>query len=215
MKKLFQIDKYIIILVLLYFFYSCKGQSADVDSCKQNLKIAKENIKSYYKNNNKTSLLYAIDNANLSAQCAETRIGAIEIKLSIYMLLKEYKTGQIYLDSLKEDDFKLNYKRDYWYNYFAALEAESKSDTTERNKFYNEIIINVENYLKSKDTSSGILDKEPYYDLFYIKSKILGRNEFDNQINNLEKKYAIDSIFLESLKSTFYKTSVDSKVINN
>ncbi len=215
MEKLFQINKYLFILILLYLFYGCEGQSANLDACKINIRIARENIKSFYQTNNKQLLLDAINNANQSVQCGPTRIAGVEIKLSIYMLLKEYKTGQTYLDSLKEEDFKLRYKKNFWYNYLGALEAESNSDTAERSKYYNKIIDNVDNYIKTNDSSSGMLDKEPYYDLFFIKSKILTREDFNKQVDNVEIKYRSDSTFLQSLKTTFYRTSADSNSIIN
>jgi len=211
--RLFQTNKYIVVLVTFCFFYSCKGQSADVDSCKLNIKIARKNINDFYQNNDKLLLTHAMNSVNKSIQCKETRLGGIEIKLSIYMLLKDYKTGQMFVDSLSETDFKYKYKRFFWSNYFAASDAEFNSDTLDRDKYYSEIIKNVESYINTEDEVKGTFDKEAYYDLFYIKQKVVSQKEVYEQIDKLENKYPSEKIFLESLKSTFYENPVSSKDI--
>src|SRR5580658_3903766 len=129
-RSLYQIRGHIVIILFIYSFSSCRGQSNNKDSCIAHLKNARRNINSYYKNSEQALLFVALKEVEQSTQCTETRYGAIELKLSLLLILKKYKEGYIYTDSLSESDFKYKYKRQMWHNYFLALNYESNFDTT-------------------------------------------------------------------------------------
>ncbi|MBS1948277.1 MAG: hypothetical protein JST47_10965 [Bacteroidetes bacterium] len=194
---------FIMAVIAIVYFDSCNGQSQNSDTCITHLKNARRNLNAYYKSNDQSSLAIAMNEVEQSMQCDKTKRGAIELKLSLLILLNQYQHGYQYVDSLGETDFKLKYKKGMWQNFFLALECESKFDTVGRNKYYNNIIPIVENYIQSENKQKGQIDEEPYYDLFFIKAKVSDPKQIDFELDSLKQKYPSEGDFFEGLKSTF------------
>ena len=91
-----------------------------------------------------------------------------------------------------------------YYNSFLALDYESKQDTANRNKNYNEIIPSIENYIQKESEPKSQLDEEAYYDLFYIKAKVSDQKKITTEIDNLIQKYYSEKDFLEGVKNTLF-----------
>ena len=135
--------------------------------------IIRNGISTYYKINEKLLLNKSLNNVEQALKCKETRYKAIDLKISLLILLKKYRNGYKFIDSLSEKDFKKGYKKKMNYNYFLALEYESKADTANRNKYFNEIIAHIQNYIQQENISKDKLNEEAYYDLFSVKAKVL------------------------------------------
>jgi hypothetical protein len=157
--------------LLFYCLYvivnGCNGQSKDLENCKLHYRKATANIDIYYQNKDTSLLKNALGDVEQSLECPETKKASIEIKIGILSLLKEYGNAYRYIDSLKDSDFKLKYKKMMDYNYFLALDRESKSDTIGRNRFIDSAKSLIQNYINKESK----FDEEAYYDLFYISSK--------------------------------------------
>jgi hypothetical protein len=131
--------------IFCFFFtlFSCNSQSTKTDNCKLQFKAAKDSLNAYYRGNEESLLQSALENVERSIRCDEIRDKSIELKISLLILLKKYKIGYMFIDSLRRDDFKASYKKKMNYNYFLVLEHESKGDTTNRDKLLNEIISDI------------------------------------------------------------------------
>ncbi len=119
------------------------------------------------------------------------------------MMLKAYKKGYQFIDSLKINDFRLPYKKELSYNYFMAMEYESEGDTVNRDKRFLHTISVIENYIKRKPQIN--IDEEACYDLFLIKSKVTGQTQVKQEISQLKQKYPQSIDFLNTLESSLYE----------
>jgi len=88
------------------------------------------------------------------------------------------------------------------YNYFLALEYESKADTANRNKYFNEIIAHIQNYIQQENISKDKLNEEAYYDLFSVKAKVLSKEKISSEIDLLKEQYPKEKDFFDVLKET-------------
>lgn len=192
-----------LIVFALFTLNSCNGQAKDKDDCVLHLKNARKSFNSYYQNNEDSALISALNEVEKSMQCIETRRGAVELKLSLLMLLKKYPEGYKYIDSLTENDFKLSYKKTLAYNYFLASEYESKGDTVMRNKLLNETVSNIQKYIQGENMPDHKINEEAYYDLFLIKSKILTQEQMNVEIALLKRKYPKNKDFFDALEDSF------------
>lgn len=145
----------------------------------------------------------ALKDIQKSLDCPETRNASVELKISALSILKEYDKGYQFIDSLEEKDFSKSYKKKMQYNFLKALSYESKSNISDRNIYYNKAISEAQAFIDSKKT----IDEEAYYDLFFVKSKILNTKEINSEIDSLKMKYPSDKDFFESLKDSFNETS--------
>jgi len=195
-----------IFIVTLMIIYGCRGQTNDYDRCYKYLNKARKSFNELLlgKENKEIKVDSLISATDIAIECPATRMAAVELKCSILIRWKKYKEGYEFVESLKQEDFKLPYKKQLYWNYFHAYECEANIDTIGRNRYLNSIIKNVSRYILEKNTHSNEIDKEAYYDLFFIKSRVLSSQEFDGQLNILMKKFPNDKEFLEALKSTFY-----------
>ena len=186
---------------ILLFLGSCSAQTA-LDHCKESLKNARYKLNTFYKSNDGDLLKSAVQDAGYSMLCIETRIPAIEIKISLLVLLENFSTGYEFVDSLTENDFAKPYKKIMNSNFFRAMESEANGDTTRGNFFYRVAIKSVEQYLTTTDKKSQI-DKDAYYDLFFLKSRLLSKNEVNNELGLLSKKYPSEKEFFLTLALSF------------
>lgn len=195
---------YIIICGLfLVLINSCNGQHAS-DSCISQIKNARAAF-SYYLMNDDTSqskLITILSEVDSSMQCSNTKMASIELKISILLKLKEYQAGYAFVDSLKQADFKLPYKKQMWSYCFQALDYEAKGDTINKNRYFNEAAKKIQNYIRQKNLSPEGIGEEVYYDLFEMKVKILNKEELDKEFNILKNKYPNDKDFIDELSSS-------------
>jgi hypothetical protein len=197
-------------LSLILCFTSCNGQSKQSADCIASYKKAKTALNTYYGNNEQSLLQESLNNVEQAIRCEETKFKAIDLKISLLMLLKKYKTGYQFIDSLSEKDFSTGYKKKMNYNFFLAMEYESKKDTFNRNLVLNVVILDIQNYIQNEKMPVGKLDDQVYYDLYTIKSKILDQSKLSTEIDSLKKIYPGQEAFFESLKESFNDESKKS-----
>ena len=171
----------------------------DITSCTSNFKIASNNYADYFKKKDSSLLKQALFHIEKSLNCQQTRRGAIDLKISLLSLLKEYKRGYEFIDSLNDNDFTAKYKKGMDYNYFLALEYEAKSDTANRNKLLNETVTNIQNYIRQKDISKENFPEEAYYDFYFIKKRFMNFGEINAELNFLKKEYPQEKEFFDGL----------------
>lgn len=197
---------------LFVCFNSCNGQ-VKLDDCKESYKSASKSLNAYYKSEEQSLLQDAIFYADQSMKCEETRRRAIDLKISLMALSKNYKRGYEFIDSLDQNDFSKKYKKQMHYNFFKALEYESKADTINARKLYTAIIKDINNYIELEGSSQKPLDQEVYYDLFFVKSKVLLQSQINTEIDELAQKHPSDRDFLVALKSSFAMASKEANAI--
>lgn len=186
-------------IMITLLLNSCNGQNRDKDVCKSNYIKAKGEISKFYVNNNKDLLSDALKDVQKAFNCPETRKASIELKISVLSLLKKYDVAYQFVDSLEEKDFSKPYKKKMQYDFLKGLNYESESKIVDRNIYYNKAILEIQTFVNNQKN----IDQEAYYDLFFVKSKILNSEQISDEINKLKIKYPADKDFFESLKESF------------
>jgi tetratricopeptide (TPR) repeat protein len=192
-----------IVVIFAVLFGNCQGQSTNLKDCISSFNKAKTALNSYYQNCDTSLLQKSLDNTELAMKCDTIRKAAIELKISILMLLKRYKNGYEFVDSLSTKDFIVSYEKEISYYSFQAMNYESNGDTINRNKCFNDAIEYIQNYIQQERLPSGKLDERVYYDLFLMKWRILNKQELKTEIELAEQQHPDNKDFFESLLSTF------------
>jgi hypothetical protein len=193
MKKIVSLS-----IVILCLISSCNGQSRE-EQCKMHFKKAQKAFNSFYTEQNQKLLTEALTEVELSKGCPKIRLGFIELKISILSAKKDYQTGYKFIESLNKNDFTKPYKKVMQYNLFKSLDYESKSDLKNKNLYLKKAVAEIDNYIKEQK----IIEQEAFYDLFFVKSKLLKKDEINQELNVLKKEYPSNSDFFEILKETF------------
>ena len=68
-------------------------------------------LHSFYSSNTQSLLNESLNDAEGAMNCPETRLGAIELKISLLILLQEFEAGYKFVFSLSEMDFELLYRK--------------------------------------------------------------------------------------------------------
>ena len=168
-------------------------------------------MNNYYKTNSLSLLDSALKETEQSMRCDQMRLGAVDMKISLLILLKKYQRGYEYVDSLSLNDFKLKYKKDMCEYYFHALNCETKSDTVNMDKYYNKIISIIKNFIQSEHAHNNKFNEDAYYDLFFIKAKVSDPKRITLEIDNLKQKYPSEGDFLEGIKTTLFNVPMEVK----
>jgi hypothetical protein len=194
----------IISVQIIICLNSCAGQSP-IDDCKIGINNAQRNLNNYYKSKDSTLLDTSLRYTEQSMLCKETRLRAVELKTSLLVLLRKYKRGYEFIDSLRQDDFSKEYKKRMNYSFLRALEMEANGDTTNAHKLYAEAVNYVNHFIETTGKDSQI-DQDAYYDLYFIKSRIFTQEQIENELEELAKENPSDRVFFTVLKSSFKNT---------
>ena len=190
------------VYILFVFLNSCNAQS-NVNNCTSAFKIAKNNYSDYFRSKDTVELIKGLANVEKALSCDVTRHAAIDLKISLLSLLKEYRRGYEFIDSLKEDGFLMKYKKNMNYNFFRAMNYKEANDSTNYSIFINRALRDVKSYIKNENNNtSGKFDEDAYYDLIFIKSQMERLEEVSHEIDSLKTKYPSEADFLEAIKST-------------
>lgn len=181
-------------------FSACSGQP-DINDCKQSLKVASNDLDAYYTTPHQAPLLKSLSHAEKALQCPETRPKAIEQKISLLLLIGNYRAGYKFIDSLDEDDFAEKYKKSMNSNIFRAFEYESVGDTANADKLYIETINDLNNYLNVSDTNTKALDQEIFYDLFFVKGRLLSPEQINAELDSMANIYPMHKKLFLVLRS--------------
>lgn len=197
------------ILFINTLLVNCNGQTNNVDICKKHYKNAQKSLNAFYSEDKQIFLKEALIEVEMSMNCKEIRAKSIDMKISILSLQKEYEKACLFIESLDEKDFSKKYKKSMQYNFFKALNYESKYDTINRNIYLDKAINDINNFIKVQN----IIDQESYYDLIFIKSRKLTKMQLDAEIGLLVEKYPAEKVFFEILKESFNEDDKQVKPI--
>ena len=100
-------------------------------------------------------------------------------------------------------------------NVFRAVELESKGDTSNAHKLYTETIDNINSYLRPDSSGQKAVDEEVYQDLFFVKSKILTKEQISAELDKLATEYPSHKDFFETLKSAYFPVHSGGEEITN
>jgi hypothetical protein len=139
----------------------------------------------YFLETNDTSILErSIAYLNQATLCEKTRKSAIEQKIGTMIMMKKYDQAIKFVESLPKQDMGYPFRKDVILKNLYALKAESFTDSISRERFYNEGILNLESYIRRLNPDSDELFAA-YYDLFFLKEKILDTATFNKNIDSL------------------------------
>ena len=190
----------ITLLIIFVHCMSCHGQAYNSENCIGSLKRAKALLSNYYINNDDSVLHPAMLKLDTAMTCSITQIQATDLKISLLVLLKDYQRGIEFTDSLNNDLFKLSYKKTMYHNYFIALQNEAKGDSAKRNIHLINIIDDIQQFVSDKKR----INKEAYYDLFFIKSLIMTKEELNAELTVLQKVHPGNKEFFKILFESLY-----------
>jgi hypothetical protein len=196
--------KYIKFSIFLLLLNSCSGPS-DTNNCVTNYKLARNNYADYFKNKDSSLLKQALSDIEKSFECQKTKRGAIDLKIALLSMLKEYKKDYEFIDSLNENDFSKKYKKNMNYNLFRALDYKERGDTINHNKLLNETIENIHNYIQQESMPQGEVDEEAYLDLFVMKKQLEKPEKIKAEINLLKKEYPQEGEFFDGLEGSLFE----------
>jgi hypothetical protein len=172
-------------------------------------------INEYYQLQQKNTLQDALSDLNKPLKCPETKKKSIELKISVLVLLNEFKWGSSFIDSLNDDDFTFPYKKQMNYDYLIALDYDANGDTIARNKLIYKIVENITGYIKQSGFSEENFSEDVFYDLLFMKNKIIKGEAFKKEIDSLENKYPYKTSFFEIFREGFDDTSKSSAPVKN
>jgi hypothetical protein len=195
------------VIIPICLFESCTGQAKTFADCKLHLRNAVTNLNDYYRSNKTSSLQKSLENVDQSIECPETKRRSIELKISLLILLKRYQNGYEFIDSLNADDFDAGYKKKTDYNYFLALDYESKLDTINRDKLLRECVNEIQNYINNEILPRDSVDEDAYLTIFMIKKKLFSNFQINSQIDSLQRLYPKSADYFKVLKNSIGDTA--------
>jgi hypothetical protein len=191
----------IICLPVIFFFETCKGQSANGISCYDNYNRAKKSLNNYYISNDKSLLDSSLQYSENALNCENTRRASIELKTSVLILLKDYKSGSEFINSLKKEDFQTPYGKTMYMNYFLAEDLKYNTQKKKSDSLLNATISIIQNTIRLNGADSAFVEGY-YYDLFFIKSKLLPFSKIVGELDSLKIKFPDKADFIDALKET-------------
>jgi len=189
------------IILFITTVNSCKAQN--VDSCKAHFKQSRLAQNAYYKTNNPDALKKALAEVEQAMDCPLTRKVAVTQKIGLLFLLKDYRTGYNYVNSLNETDFWHPYEKDMEYNYFRAKEYETKGDITNKNIYLNKAMHAIQAYIDKEDATSKKMDFMAYSLLFWMMKEMGDIGRIKAEIDTLKKKYPDNAGDIDTFKSMY------------
>jgi hypothetical protein len=201
-RKTIYLKKFLLVVVSAFILNSCSGQARDTDSCKQNYIRARSKLNSYYKNSKRSLLIASLNYVDESVKCSATRLASVELKISLLTLLRRYKAGYDYVDSLSEADFKYPYKKKMFYYYLRSLNYKNNFDVNNANRMLSQAGSGIQVYIDEKNLAKSQDLQEAYYDLFFIRQKLVGSKQTAAEIDVAKKQHPELITFLDQLKRT-------------
>lgn len=163
-------------------------------ACENKLDSVLEISKYFVKTNNTSSLERSIVFLNEASICEKTRKSAIEQKIGTLIILGKYDQAILFVDSLNAQELGYPFQKEVVLKNLHALRSGRLMDSISRNRYYLEGITYLENYIRSQRPDS-VEFFAAYYDLFFLKEKILDTITFNKNLDSLimaipsKKKY--------------------------
>lgn len=203
-----QLLKIIILTCCIFVVFANNSKAQNVDSCKVHFKRSRLAQSTYYKTNNPDALKKALAEVEQAMECPLTRKAAVTQKIGLLFLLKEYKTGYTFINTLDEAAFWHPYEKDMEYNYFRGMEYETKGDIRNRDKYLIKAKEAIQKYIDKESATSNKLDAAAYSGLLFIMKAMGDKNGMELEINTLKKNYPNDAIYIEGLEDSFINNNV-------
>lgn len=194
---MYKINQIVVSFFLILQFCSCNGQLNTNDSCKKKFKEARD--LAYANSTRHSALDSALHLANECMQCDSIRKAVVDFKITLLASMKKYAEGISFIDSLEENDFTFEYKKNLISKSLQAFDYEFKNDTIKQKLVYKEIADDIEQYIKKQNISNAEF-KEIYTDLFTVKEKYLDANQINKEIEDLKKLYPEKEAFFDFFK---------------
>ncbi|MCP1995512.1 hypothetical protein [Flavobacterium sp. HSC-61S13] len=195
--------KGICILLFITFLLNvkCKGQETEEKLCKESFSNAVKKINSSYllEESREGNLLEALEYLEISIKCLDRRIQSVDLKIEILLGLGKYKELFLFVNSLEEKDFKMTYTKEMYLNLAQGFLCHN--DVNCREKYFSKSLEAIEKYQEQEN----VFKEEVFYDLFFIKSKVLSKEEFLKQGAIYMKKYPQHKEFFEILGNSFFE----------
>lgn len=187
----------IFLLVGQIIFYSCHIPHDREIICEQNFKKARDLA---YKNPTDFSALdSALNIVNRSMQCDSIKVAVIDLKIRLLLTLSKYEQGSKFIDSLQSSDFTFPYKKTLNHDNFIALNFASKGDTISRDKVYNKMAADLEDYIVKNDLKSKEF-QEAFTELSSFQKTSADSLKLLSLIDSLKTKYPDEERFLNFFK---------------
>ena len=187
----------ILLLVGQITFYSCHIPHDREIICEQNFKTARDLA---YKNPTDFATLdSALNIVNRCMQCDSIKMAVVELKIRLLQTLGKYEQGSKFIDSLQSSDFPFPYKKTLYQDNFIALNFASKGDTISRDKVYNKMAADLENYIRKSDLKSKEF-QEAFTELSAFPKSSTDSLKFSSLIDSLKYKYPDEERFLNFFK---------------
>lgn len=181
----------------ILLFFSCKGQLNKNDLCKKKFKEARD--LAYTNSTRQSALDSALSLTNECMQCDSIRKAVVDFKITLLISMKKYAEGISFIDSLKGNDFRFEYKKNLMTKNLKALNYGFKNDTIKKNLVYKEIANDIEHYINKQNISNAEF-KEIYTDLFAVKENYLDANQINKEVEDLKKLYPEKKDFFDFFK---------------
>ncbi len=194
-------------LGIFYFNIKCSNGSTvqNQKDCKMIYNESINHINNFYIKNDKNELQLSLSKINSYTDfCSEYRNRFYNAKITVLMLMKDFKQGYEFVNTLKVEEFQFAYKKNLYLKTFKALLLEKEGNLIDRNKLFLEITEEISTYLLNDQ-----LNKEALSDLFYTKIRF---QEIEGVLNDLEikqKENEQNREFLEILKETLLSMPKD------
>lgn len=189
----------IILLVDIALIQGCKSKHVDQDNCFQSYKESQSALNMFYETNDTIYLKTALRIADQNCfSCPTFKLKFVDMKITIFILLKNYKKGIEFIDSLNVQDFENTYKINFYLKTLNALYLDSHEQYIKRDSVLKILYSDLEHYISRnpKDKNDAL------YDLYLTKAKFENRDHVLKEIDSLNIKMPTSVNFLNVLKET-------------
>lgn len=188
------------LLAVVLLITSCNGQTKknNANDCTILYNQANNKLIEYYTTNHDICLHESLNYTEEALSlCPEYKVRLIDLKVTLLMLLHEYKKGHEFINSMNINDFVKPYKKNLYLKTFKALSFEAQGDMLGRDSCFKEIEAEIKSYISEYPS-----DKEAIADLFFTKVKHIKTELVIKEIDLLQEKNKKDTEFFEGLKET-------------
>ncbi|RYY54300.1 MAG: hypothetical protein EOO09_14815 [Chitinophagaceae bacterium] len=192
---------HLIFLMLSLFFSACEPDSAD---CKSFFKEGSRQLNLYYQSKQERHLDSSLIYFNNAIQCDNFKAAAIEQKIGILILLKDFSKASQFVDSLESNVFLKPYTKEMYLSMLNGYKSAARGDSVGYRMQIKSAVQLLEKFIKLSPDKKKV-DQQAYYDLFFLTSKIYPKLEIQNEADRLAGLYPSDADFFNSLKNTFFE----------
>jgi hypothetical protein len=188
-----------IVIICPLLLAECNGQSTQWSDCKLEYSRASQSLNDFYRNKDETQLIVSLAEVDSALPCKESNVKAVDLKITLLLLLKRYKEGYEFVKGLDSATFYKPYQKMMKENWFMAHVYEEEADTFARDSLYRKIVSGVENYIESENEAKKPFDEIAYSDLLFVQGQF-ERSKAIDEIGRLEKKFPSEKDFFDGVR---------------